>query len=95
MNLIAIPEAKINNLEASLTEINSKIEELLQSKPQPQDQSKWISKKEACQRLDVCGKTIDSYMKKGLLPFTQFKSKVYIKPSDIEGLLERHYVIKK
>lgn len=98
MNLLAIPEERINHFESSLNQINSKIESILQERSQVNqlslDSSKWISKQEAAKRLNVCGKTIDSYMKKGILPYSQFKSKLYIKPSDIDRILEKHYVNK-
>lgn len=96
MNLIAIPEERITQFESSLDQLNSKIESIIQANsqgnPQSLDSAKWISKQEAAKRLNVCSKTIDSYMKKGILPYSQFKSKLYIKPSDIDKILERHYV---
>jgi len=90
MEFIIIPKEKLDLLESSLTEIR----DLLQIKKQAKDPPKWISKKEACQRLNVCSKTLDSYLKKGILPFTQFKSKTYVKASDIEAHLEKYYVTR-
>jgi excisionase family DNA binding protein len=91
MNFIVIPQEKLDLFETSLSEIKN----LLQIKQPENDSPKWISKAEACKRLNVCSKTLDSYLKKGIIPFTQFKSKIYIKSSDIENHLEKYYVIKK
>lgn len=90
MEFIIIPKEKIEFLESSI----GQIKDLLQSNIKSDSEPEWISKKDACQRLRVCTKTLDSYMKKGIIPFTQFKSKVYIKASDIKRHLEKYYVTK-
>jgi len=90
MNFIVIPQEKLELFESSLSEIK----DLLQSKKPVNESPKWIGKPEACKRLNVCSKTLDTYLKKGIIPFTQFKSKIYIKSSDIEGHLEKYYVTK-
>lgn len=90
MNFTLIPQEKIEFLESSISEIK----ELLQSKQPAKTGPEWINKKEACQRLNVCTKTFETYLKKGTIPFTQFKSKIYIKASDIESHLEKYYITK-
>ncbi len=90
MNFIVIPEEKLEFLESSLSEIK----ELISQKQTQVEGPKWISKKEASTRLSVCLKTLDTYLLKGTIPFTQFKSKIYIKASDIESHLEKYYVTK-
>lgn len=90
MTFTVIPQEKIDFFESSFNEIK----ELLKAKEPVKDSPKWISKKEACQRLDVCSKTLESYLKKGIIPFTQFKSKIYLKASDIDRHLEKYYITK-
>ena len=90
MNFTLIPNEKLDFLETSIQEIK----DLLGQKKPHEEGPKWISKKEACKRLDVCSKTLDTYLKKGTIPFTQFKSKIYIKASDIESHLEKYYITK-
>lgn len=90
MEFVVIPKEKLDLLESSLSEIKN----LLHAKQPVNDSPKWISKAEACKKLNVCSKTLDSYLKKGTIPFTQFKSKIYIKSSDIDGHLEKYYVTK-
>ncbi len=90
MEIVMIPKEKLEFFESSLSQILG----LLASKQPEIDSPKWISKAEACKRLNVCTKTFDSYLKKGTIPFTQFKSKIYIKSSDIDAHLEKYYVTK-
>lgn len=91
MEFTVLPKERIEFIESTL----SQIKDLLQMKQPVNDSPKWISKAEACKRLNVCSKTLDSYLKKGIIPFTQFKSKIYIKSGDIDSHLEKYYVTKK
>ena len=72
----------------------SDIKNLLKSNASSIDAQKWVSKAEACKKLRVCAKTLDNYLKKGVLPYTQYASKIYIKSSDIEMHLEKNYIKK-
>ena len=90
MNLSVIPEETLNQLINDISEIKGLINsKMLESNPE-----KWLNKKEAKQKLNVCLKTLDNYLKKGIIPHTQFGAKIYIKQSDIDEHLERHYVKK-
>ena len=90
MEFVIVPKEKFDLLESSITDIKN----LLQAKQSPQEAPKWITKAEACKRLNVCSKTLESYLKRGTIPFTQFKSKIYIKSLDIDSHLEKYYVKK-
>jgi hypothetical protein len=91
MEIIVLPKERVEFIETSLSEIKG----ILQSKEPVSKKENWISKSEACERLRVCGKTLDSYLKKGVIPFSQFKSKIYIKSVDVDNHLEKYHVIKK
>ena len=88
MEFIVLPKEKLDLIESSIAEIKN----LLQAKQPSQEAPKLITKAEACKRLNVCSKTLESYLKKGIIPFTQFKSKIYIKSLDIDSHLEKYYV---
>lgn len=91
MEFLIIPKERVEFIESSLSTLLE-----LAKTMQPVDNSpRWISKKDAAKQLNVCGKTLDTYLKKGTIPFTQFKSKIYIKASDIEDHLEKFYITKK
>lgn len=91
MEFVVLPKDRMEFIESSLSELLA----LVKTKQPVSDSPKWISKAEACKNLNVCSKTLDSYLKKGTIPFTQFKSKIYIKTTDIEAHLEKYYVTKK
>jgi len=90
MEFAVIPKEKLDLLESSICEIK----DLLQIKKPVEESPKWLSKPEACKKLNVCSKTFDSYLKKRIIPFSQFKSKIYIRSSDIEAHLEKYYITK-
>lgn len=90
MELSLIPTEKLDSLQADLNEIKA----LIQEKNHQADLNKWHSKKEARLKLHVCTKTLDNYLSKGILPFSRFAGKIYIKASDIEAHLEKNYITK-
>lgn len=90
MELSLIPTEKLDSFQAELAEIKS----LIQEKNHQADLNKWHSKKEARIKLDVCNKTFDNYLAKGIIPYSRFAGKVYVKASDIEAHLQRNYISK-
>ncbi len=89
-NLTLIPTSRLDSLQADLAEIKI----LLNEKSKQADLSKWHSKQEARIKLNVCLKTLDNYLSRGILPYSRFAGKIYIKASDIEAHLERNYISK-
>jgi hypothetical protein len=87
-NLTLIPIEKLDNFQAELNEIKS----LLKGNKKEELLNKWLSKGEARQRLNVCMKTLDSYLSRGIIPHSRFGGKIYIKAADIEAHLEKHYI---
>jgi len=90
MELSLIPTEKLESFQADLNEIKS----LIQGKNLQADLNKWHSKKEARLKLHVCNKTFDNYLAKGIIPYSRFAGKVYVKASDIEAHLQRNYISK-
>lgn len=87
-NLTLIPSEKIESIQLEIREIK----ELIKNKNQEEARNKWLTKKEARSRLKICLKTLDSYLSKGILPYSKFAGKTYIKAGDIEAHLEKHYI---
>lgn len=85
-----IPAERLDAFQAHLEEIKS----LINQKNLQADLSRWHSKQEAKAKLNVCMKTLDNYLSKGILPYSRFAGKVYIKASDIEAHLEKNYITK-
>jgi len=88
LNLSVIPTATINQLQADMLEIKS----LLIRNKEEEEKSKWLTKKEARARLNVCLKTFDTYLSKGVIPYSRFAGKIYIQAKDIEAHLQRNYI---
>ncbi len=88
--LAIIPAERLDALQANLDEIKA----LVMGNSRKAELIVWLSKKQAKERLNVCMKTLDNYLAKGILPYSRFAGKIYIKASDIEAHLERHYITK-
>jgi hypothetical protein len=54
--------------------------------------SKWIDNQEFCQLLKVSPRTAQNYRDNGIVAFSQPGSKVYYRMSDVQAMLENHYV---
>lgn len=83
-----------DNLESFKTDIITEIKNLLHERNKQEDLNKWLSKPEARIKLKVCQKTLDNYLSKGVLPYSRFAGKIYIKASDCEAHLQRNYISK-
>lgn len=90
MELIAIPLEKLKKIEEEL----ASIKKLIQASSKPHNTPTWLSKKETCARLKVCGKTLESYFVKRLLPYSVNGSKKYVLESDIQNFLMDRYIKK-
>jgi hypothetical protein len=89
-HLTLIPIERLDSLQANLDEIKS----LIKERNHLADLKKWHSKQEARIKLNVCMKTFDNYLAKGIIPYSRFAGKIYIKASDIEAHLQRNYISK-
>lgn len=99
---ILIAEEKFNEFEQKLNLIFSRIE-IMKSKISKiqyllenngnEKKLEWLSKEDAANVLGVKPCTIESYMRKNLLPYTKITEKLYFKFEDIEKLLENNYQI--
>jgi hypothetical protein len=87
-NLTLIQSERIDFIQNELQEIKS----LLQGNQNQAELNKWLPKPEARNRLHVCLKTLDNYLSKGILPYSRFAGKIYVKASDIQAHLEKHYI---
>ncbi len=88
MEVTLVPTDRLNSFEAELKEIK----DLLNQTIKESDSNQWLSKKEAKSKLKVCLKTLDSYLSKGVIPYSRFAGKIYIKASDIEAHLQKNYI---
>ncbi len=83
-----LPKSEIDSIKLELQEIKN----LIHESNQESIKNQWLPKSEARKRLHVCLKTLDSYLSRGIIPFSKFAGKIYIKASDIEKHLQKHYI---
>ena len=85
---ILIESEKVDSIISEMQEIRN----LIESKKKAESLKEWLSKQEARQRLKVSLKTLDNYLKNGILPYSRFAGKIYIQAKDIEAHLQRNYI---
>jgi hypothetical protein len=78
-------------METLITEMG-KIRNLIEENKKEQFLKEWLSKQEARQRLKVSLKTLDNYLKNGVISYSRFAGKIYIQAKDIEAHLQRNYI---
>lgn len=86
--LALIEFEEIKEIRQELKEIKN----LILKKNQEDISNQWLPKPEAKKRLNVCLKTLDNYLQRGILPYSRFAGKIYIKAEDIEAHLQRNYI---
>lgn len=87
-NLTLIQSEKVEAIHSELQEIKK----LLQVSKFEADQKRWLTKQQAREGLHVSLKTLDNYLHKGVIPYSRFAGKIYIKAGDIQAHLERNYI---
>jgi excisionase family DNA binding protein len=90
IQLTAIPEGRLQSIEAAIQEIKSVI---IRSKEE-EIQSQWLESEEARKLLNVSRKTWQSYRNKKVIPFSQFGRKIYVRRSDIEAFMQKYSIHK-
>lgn len=88
-NLTIIPKESLESLQAEIKEIKA----ILQQDKEAELQKAWLTKEQAKELLKVCKKTLDSYLTKGIIPYSRFGAKIYIRASDIHAHLEKYQII--
>ncbi|TKK65416.1 helix-turn-helix domain-containing protein [Ilyomonas limi] len=87
MEVITIQSEAFQQLVGKLDAIDTR---LTQKEKQPEVQ--WLDNQEFMQLLKISKRTAQSYRDNGIISFSQIGSKIYYKLSDVEALLNKHYV---
>ncbi len=90
MNFSVIEDERFKELEANILFIKA----FLATFQDKQQQDRWLSKAEAQQRLKCSKKTLENWMKKGLLTYSQIGHKIYIQAEVIENFLKERSISK-
>ncbi|MDF1866872.1 MAG: helix-turn-helix domain-containing protein [Saprospiraceae bacterium] len=81
-----------SDLEQLKSELLFNFESLLKKTIKEKQEKQWITENEACKLLDVSKSTIQNYRKKGVIPFSQYGSKIKYKSTDLQAFLEKNYI---
>ena len=87
MEVITIESKAFLELVGKIEAINS-----LLTSTEKETKERWLDNEEAMQILKVSKRTIQSYRDSGIISFSQLKNKIYYKLSDVEELLNKHYI---
>ena len=80
-------------VQRAVKPLNDKLDQLIIDKdeePAKQPQFTWFTKKQASEYLQVSERTIDSYIKKDLIPCSHFARRIYINLQDLQDLLTKY-----
>ena len=88
-DLVIIEKQVLDELIYKIDHLKSKVDNLyVQSGIAPQ---KWVDNRQACQRLSVSIRTLQTLRDSKTLPYTKMGGKVFYKPEDIEKMLFTGY----
>lgn len=89
MEVITIQTEAFRKVMQELTDIKIA---LGTNKNQQPLSERWLDIADVCIQLHISKRTLQSYRDNKVLPYSQIGGKIYFKASDIEELLNKHYI---
>jgi hypothetical protein len=89
--MVIIPQPVWESVQNDIQQVK----ELLQSKTTEEINNQWVESTEARKMLKVSSKTWQTYRDKRIIPFSQVGRKIYVRRSDLQKFMEKHYIINK
>lgn len=89
MEVITITTEAFQKIINMLSEMSEKIDQSNNKHPLS---DKWLDISDVCQLLKISKRTLQKYRTDRVLNFSQINGRIYFKASDIQSLLERHYI---
>jgi excisionase family DNA binding protein len=77
-------EQMLQKLETFAAEVKALLDEHID-----RGTKKWLSSQEACRLLGVSLRTLQTYRDNGTLPYAQIGHKVFLRPQDIEKVINQ------
>lgn len=92
MDVITIESEAFKKLIKSVEELKAVVSENLNNQSSGSLSKKnWLNKKEACQMLRISERTLQTYRKTGVIPFSRIQGKIYYKAEDMQAFFNDHY----
>lgn len=89
--MVLIPQAEWEKVSSTLEEVKV----LLADKVKQEVNNQWMFSDEARKMLGVSQKTWQTYRDKRIIPFSQVGRKIYVKRTDVESFMEKHFISKR
>ena len=92
MELINKDTPQVKEFISSLDSMLSGIESIVKHYKPHLNGERFLSNNEVSKKLNVSLRTLQKWRDTGLIPFIQIKAKIIYRQSDIDKLLQKHYV---
>ena len=92
MELINKDTPQVKEFISSLDSMLSGIESIVKHYKPHLNGERFLSNNEVSKKLNVSLRTLQKWRDTGLIPFIQIKGKIIYRQSDIDKLLQKHYV---
>ena len=92
MNVITIESEAFQNLTDKISGLKDLFKNNINCSPLTET---WLDISETCQLLKISKRTLQYYRDNKFLNFSQIGGKIYFKATDIDSLLNSHYVDSK
>lgn len=89
MEIITFDSEAFKEIITKIDDLENKIETAL-NRPLLGDD--WLDIQDTCKLLKLSKRTLQTYRDRGIIGYSQYVGKVYIRASDIKAHLEKHYI---
>ena len=88
MAMVMLPQSEWEDVKNDLQEMK----ELLKVKSADEISSQWVESTQVRKELGVSPKTWQNYRDRRIIPFSQVGRKIYVRRSDLQEFMEKHYI---
>ena len=88
VNLKLISDSELQEIRASINELK----DIVRAKNEQDISETYIESKNVPKLLGICNKTWQTYRDKGKFSYIQIGSKIWIKRSDLDAMMNKHYI---
>lgn len=81
----------MKQLISGIQEVSKRLREIAQTHRPLFGGEIYLTGREVCERLFVSPRTLQNYLDKGIIPYTQIAGKILYRLSDINRLLQKNY----
>lgn len=82
---------EINDILLAIREINENVEIATKNYKSTLKDEQFLNKKQVCNLLHICSRSLQNYRDRGILPFYKIGGKLLYKMSDVQKLLDNNF----